>query len=124
MDLLAVGLGGFVGSVGRWGIGLGMKQVLPDLPAGTLVANVLAGLVIGLVTGLGLVRPLPDRARLFFATGLCGGLSTFSTFSLETFQLVQAGSYGMAVVNVCLNVVVSVGAVACGIALGSLARAR
>lgn len=124
LQLVSVGLGGFVGSVGRWGIGLGMKQVLPDLPAGTLVANILAGLVIGFVTGLGLARPLPDRTRLFFVTGLCGGLSTFSTFSLETLQLFQAGSYALALGNICVNVVVCLAAVAAGLALGSLVRVR
>lgn len=124
LELLSVGLGGFVGSVSRWGIGIGMKQVLPNLPAGTLVANVLAGLVIGLMTGLGVARPLPDRVRLFFVTGLCGGLSTFSTFSLETLQLFQAGSYGLAIGNICVNVVACLAAVAAGMALGSLIAAR
>ncbi|MCI1666189.1 MAG: fluoride efflux transporter CrcB [Atopobiaceae bacterium] len=116
-ELLCVGLGGFLGSVSRWGIGIGMRGLLPGVPAGTLVANVIAGLIIGLVTGADLASPLPGELRLLLAVGLCGGLSTFSTFSSETVQLAEAGNWGGVALNVLLNVGLSIGAVVCGLAM-------
>ncbi|MDD2588940.1 MAG: fluoride efflux transporter CrcB, partial [Atopobiaceae bacterium] len=103
-QVVAVGAGGFVGSVGRYLVGLVMRAWLPGLPAGTLVANLAAGLIIGLVTGMDLVSPLPANLRLLLAVGICGGLSTFSTFSSETVQLAEAGSWGGVALNVALNV--------------------
>lgn len=119
-SILAVGCGGFVGSVGRWAIGLLMSALLPGLPAGTFVANVLAGLIIGIVTGAGSVAPLAEPIRLLLAVGLCGGLSTFSTFSNETLQLIQRGSWGPALLNIVANVVVCLAAVYAGTKLGAL----
>lgn len=116
-ELVAVGCGGFLGSVGRWLVGLATKGALGDFPLGTLVANLVAGVVIGLVTGLGLASPLPERVRLFLAVGLCGGLSTFSSFSNETVQLAQAGSWGLAAANVLLNVALCLAAVLVGLRL-------
>jgi CrcB protein len=105
-EFLSVGIGGFLGSVSRWGIGLCLRALMPGLPLGTLVANAIAALVIGLVTGLDLASPLPTEVRLFLAVGLCGGLSTFSTFSSETFQLAEAGNLAGAAANVVLNLAV------------------
>ena len=78
-SVLAVAAGGAIGSVGRWGLGMLLSSWLPGLPAGTFVANVLAGLIIGVVSGAGSVTPLPEETRLLLTVGLCGGLSTFST---------------------------------------------
>ena len=97
-ELLAVALGGAVGSVGRWGIGSLLRAWAPGLPAGTLVANVLAGLV---------------------TVGLCGGLSTFSTFSSETLQIAQSGDVAGAAANVALNVGACLVAVWAGTRLGA-----
>ena len=120
MEALAVGLGGFLGSLGRWQLGVWLKGVTPALPAGTLVANLLAALLIGLVTGVGLAAPMPERLRLFLAVGLRGGLSTFSTFSNETFQLASSGNWVGAALNVVANVASCLFAVGCGIALGRM----
>ena len=117
-EIVAVALGGAVGSVGRYLTGLGMRALLPGLPAGTFVANVVAGLVIGVVTGADLAAPLPANVRLLLTVGLCGGLSTFSTFSSETVQLVEAGNLPGAVLNVVLNVGVCLAAVAAGLRIG------
>ena len=119
IELVAVALGGAVGSVGRWGLGLVLSSLLPGLPAGTFVANVLAGLVIGVVSGANSVSPLPEPARLLLAVGLCGGLSTFSTFSSETFQLLEAGNVLAAAANVAANVATCLVAVWAGARLGA-----
>ena len=118
-ELLAVALGGAAGSVLRWGIGAALSSALPGLPAGTLVANVVAGLVIGLVTGANSVAPLPEPVRLLLTVGLCGGLSTFSTFSNETFQLIEAGQVASAATNVLANVATCLVAVWAGTRAGA-----
>ena len=120
IELVAVAVGGAVGSVGRWGLGLALSSLLPGLPAGTFVANVLAGLVIGVVSGANSVSPLPEPARLLLTVGLCGGLSTFSTFSSETFQLLEAGNGLAAAANVlAANVATCLVAVWAGARLGA-----
>lgn len=118
-SVLAVAAGGAIGSVGRWGLGLLLSSCLPGLPAGTFVANVLAGLIIGVVSGVGSVTPLPEETRLLLTVGLCGGLSTFSTFSNETLGMMEGGHLAGALVNISLNVIVCLVAVWAGTRLGT-----
>ncbi|MCR8908550.1 MULTISPECIES: fluoride efflux transporter CrcB [Atopobiaceae] len=118
LELIAVATGGAVGSVARWGLGRMLSAWLPGLPAGTFVANVAAGLVIGLISGAHAVSPLPEPARLALTVGLCGGLSTFSTFSNETLQMAEAGNLPGAAANVLLNVSTCLAAVWLGTRLG------
>ena len=122
-SVLAVAAGGAIGSVGRWGLGLLLSSCLPGLPAGTFVANVLAGLIIGVVSGAGSVTPLPEETRLLLAVGLCGGLSTFSTFSNETLGMIESGNVVAAGANISLNVCVCLLAVWVGTRLGTMLAA-
>ena len=122
-SVLAVAAGGAIGSVGRWGLGLLLSSCLPGLPAGTFVANVLAGLIIGVVSGVGSVAPLPEETRLLLAVGLCGGLSTFSTFSNETLGMIESGNVVAAGANIVLNVCVCLLAVWVGTRLGTMLAA-
>lgn len=119
LEALAVAAGGAVGSLGRWGIGCVLSAVLPGLPAGTFVANVLAGLVIGLVSGANAASPLPPEIKALLTVGLCGGLSTFSTFTNETFGLMQSGNAAGAAANIAVNVAVCLLAVWAGTRLGA-----
>ena len=119
MEALAVALGGALGSLGRWGIGGALRMVLPDLPAGTFVANVLAGLIIGAASNLGAAVDVHPNVKAFVTVGLCGGLSTFSTFSNETFNLIDTGDTLGAVVNIAANVGVCLLAVYLGRRLGA-----
>lgn len=119
LEALAVAAGGAVGSLGRWGIGRVLSTVLPGLPAGTFVANVLAGLVIGLVSGANAASPLPPEVKSLLTVGFCGGLSTFSTFTNETFGLMQSGNVAGAAANIAVNVVVCLLAVWAGTRLGA-----
>lgn len=119
LEALAVAAGGAVGSLGRWGIGRVLSAALPGLPAGTFVANVLAGLVIGLVSGANAASPLLPEMKSLLTVGLCGGLSTFSTFTNETFGLMQSGNAAGAAANIAANVALCLLAVWAGTRLGA-----
>jgi CrcB protein len=95
VSLLAVGFGAFAGAVLRWGLGLALNPLLPSLPLGTLAANLLGGLIMGLAMGvLAQYDALPVAWRLAITTGFLGGLTTFSTFSAETVTLFLRQQYG------------------------------
>jgi CrcB protein len=97
---VAVAVGGALGSVGRFWLTTVMTALTgPRFPWGTLLINVLGSFVIGLVAGITLV---PGRVgmhpdiRIFLMTGVCGGFTTFSAFSLQTLELMQGGEIVLA----------------------------
>ena len=93
-SFLAIGLGASCGAWLRWGLGLWFTPVLPELPLGTLIANLLGGYLIGLAIAFFMQHPgLSPEWRLFIITGFLGGLTTFSTFSAETVTLLLRGQY-------------------------------
>jgi CrcB protein len=88
----AVGLGAAMGAWLRWWLGLRLNPVLPSLPLGTLAANLLGGLMVGLAVAFFDRHPhLAPEGRLFVVTGFMGGLTTFSTFSAEVVTLISRG---------------------------------
>jgi fluoride exporter len=89
---LAVGLGAALGALLRWQLAVWLNASYPTLPPGTLLANVLGGYLVGLAVAFFANQPDWSPAwRLFVITGFLGGLTTFSTFSAEVVQLLQAG---------------------------------
>ncbi len=119
--LLAVGLGGFVGAIARYLLTLWLIKVAGRaFPWGTLLVNVLGCLLIGLLMQLALSRPwFSAPLRLLLVTGFLGSLTTFSTFSFETLDLVDRGAWWLAAGNVLLNLVLGLAAVLAGRALVS-----
>jgi fluoride exporter len=92
LSILAVGVGGALGSLLRWVLGIRLNNLFPDLPLGTLAANLIAGYIIGVAVAYFARMPeLRLEWRLFVITGLMGGLSTFSTFSAEVTTKLQQG---------------------------------
>jgi CrcB protein len=93
--LLLVGLGGFLGSISRYGIHLLLSsRSLATFPWGTFTVNILGCLVIGLLVGLETRSPLmTDPWKLLLITGFCGGFTTFSTYSIESLGLLQQQQY-------------------------------
>lgn len=104
MNALAVAGGAAIGALLRWWLGLGLNAVWPMLPLGTLLANWIGGYVIGVLAALiSLGAGLSEPMRLFLITGLLGGLTTFSTFSLEAVTLLQRQLFGPALLHIGLH---------------------
>ena len=98
-----VALGGALGSVGRYGIGLALAR-FSAFPVGTLLANVLGSLVIGICVGLFDAEQRSRPTGLFLMVGFCGGFTTFSTFSLQTLELMHQQAWLKAGGNMLLSV--------------------
>jgi fluoride exporter len=98
LSAFAVGIGAFAGALLRWMFGILLNPILPALPLGTLAANLLGGFIVGAALGVfNQLQSLPPELRLFVITGFCGGLTTFSTFSAETVNLLLREQYGWTV---------------------------
>lgn len=121
---LAVAAGGALGSLGRyWLTGVMAGLTGPRFPWGTLLINVLGSCVIGLVAGLTLAPArvgLHPDLRIFLMTGVCGGFTTFSAFSLQTLELLQAGDTVLAFGYAVASVLLCIAATWCGWTLGRL----
>ncbi|MET9773973.1 fluoride efflux transporter CrcB [Streptomyces sp. NPDC006367] len=89
----------------------------PVFPWGTFAVNVVGCLVLGVLTGAVLAGAAGPRLQLFLGTGLCGALTTYSTFSYETLKLAGTGARPLAVVNVTASVAAGLGAAFAGVAL-------
>ena len=111
-----VAVGGGAGAVARYGLSLAAQRWLGSgWPFGTLAANVLGGLLMGmLATSRGHDQ---ERLRLLLGVGILGGFTTFSAFSLETVQMIETRAFGQAIAYVALSVALSLGAVIAGLVL-------
>lgn len=111
--ILYVGIGGFIGASLRYLIST--KFTGTQFPYGTLIVNIIGGILIGFIIELSLVTDSvsPDL-KLFLTTGVMGGLTTFSTFSYETITFFSNGSYFLAFLNTGLNLFLSLGGVVLG----------
>ncbi len=116
---LLVALGGAAGSVGRYWTGVLFAGAFGlDFPLGTLVINILGSFVIGLAD----VAAGGNAMRLLVIVGLCGGYTTFSSFSLQTMELIRAGHPLAASLNVLLSVALCLAATMLGAWVGGALR--
>ena len=113
IQCLFVGIGGFIASVLRYILG---KNIILDIdfPLGTLLINFIGSLVIGIIFAISQKYNINQNFLLFLKVGVCGGFTTFSTFSLETMELLSKGKILLGVGNAVISVVVCVCAVAVG----------
>lgn len=114
-SVLAICLGASTGAVLRWLLGVFFNGVLHFIPLGTLLANLIGGLLMGVAFSLFSLFPsITPEWRLFLVTGFLGALTTFSTFSLEVWELFQQQKICWAVVLVGLHLFGSLVALGCG----------
>ena len=112
MNMIFVGIGGAIGAMLRYGIS--MIPVKTDFPVLTLITNVLGAFAIGLIVAMAKKYNLPNNVVLMLKTGVCGGFTTFSTFSLEAYNLMDGGKAAMGIVYAVLSLVLCVTAVFLG----------
>lgn len=112
---LAVGCGAALGAWLRWGLGMAFNAT--TLPMGTLIANLGGGLLIGMAMAYFIGVSNQNELRLFVMTGFLGGLTTFSAFSGEAFNLLNKQEYAWAAAHISSHVVGSLVMTAIGFAL-------
>ena len=118
MNFAAVGLGAAFGAWARWGLSLLLNPLLPSLLLGTLAANLIGGLLIGIVMALAEPLNLSATLRLLVVTGFLGGLTTFSSFSAEAVGTLMRGESGWAVLLVLAHLVGSLALTGVGVLIG------
>lgn len=117
--VVLVALGGALGSVARYGVNVGTTRLFgPLFPWGTLTVNVVGGFVMGLLAALIALRGGSYELRVFLMTGVLGGFTTFSAFTLDAMTLWERGETATAAAYVTASVALSIGALVAGLALG------
>lgn len=106
MHYFFIGLGGALGSMLRYATGQFFSGKNESFPLATLIVNVVSCFILGAAIALFSKNIIDEKQRLFLVTGFCGGLSTFSTFTYESYQLLESGSYLLFVANNLLSVLV------------------
>jgi CrcB protein len=122
IETVLIALGGALGSVGRYWFGIWALPISRDFPWGTILINVIGSCAIGFFGTLTLGSgryPVSDAGRLFFMVGICGGFTTFSSFSLQTLDLLRTGAPVRALANVAVSVLLCLGSVAVGHGIAS-----
>ncbi|MFF3397031.1 fluoride efflux transporter CrcB [Streptomyces sp. NPDC002659] len=119
MNWLLVALGAAIGAPLRFLTDRAVQTRHDSVfPWGTFAVNVVGCLVLGVLTGAATAGAASSHVQLFLGTGLCGALTTYSTFSYETLRLVEGGAKFYAAVNVIASVVAGLGAVFAGVLFG------
>lgn len=120
---LIVMAGGALGTLGRYVLSVLALPISGQMPWGTIVINITGSFLIGFFGTLTLAHgrfPISENWRLFVMIGVCGGYTTFSSFSLQTLDLMRQGALTRAAVNVAASVVLCVAAVAVGHQMAAL----
>jgi CrcB protein len=117
--ILAVALGGAIGSVARYLVSIGSGKLFGlDFPWGTMIVNVTGSFLIGACAAIFVAKwQLSQAVRIFLTVGFCGGYTTFSTFSLDAFYLAERGALIPAAGYVAASVVLSIAALVLGVHL-------
>ncbi|HMN71080.1 MAG TPA: fluoride efflux transporter CrcB [Rhodoblastus sp.] len=114
---IVIMLGGALGTLARYAVSVLAMPISHRLPLGMILINITGSFVIGFFGTLTLAHgkfPVSENLRLFVMVGLCGGYTSFSSFSLQTLDLLRSGATARAAINVVASVVLCVAAVAVG----------
>jgi CrcB protein len=114
--LLWIAIGGAAGTVARYGVGVATERFMATWPVGTLIVNIVGSFFLGLFTFGLRTPPFDPELRAALTIGLCGGFTTFSTFSYETVVLAENGGMARALAYVGLSVGLSVLGMIAGVA--------
>jgi len=106
MAAFYVFIGGGLGAICRYLISKFFGLSANGFPVGTFIANIISCIILGMLMGWLLKKGMEQKMQLLLMTGFCGGFSTFSTFSAETFQLIEQGNAGVAILYVVASVVI------------------
>ena len=112
MNFIYVGIGGAIGAILRYSISL--IPFKGDFPLLTLITNAIGAFAIGVVAAFAAKNSAPPQVILFIKTGICGGFTTFSTFSLEAYNLFTAHNYALGALYVILSVILCLAGVHMG----------
>ena len=122
---IGISIGAALGALLRWHLGIWLNPVFPTVPLGTLSANLIGGLLMGLAMEyIALNASIPPALRLAATTGFLGGLTTFSTFSAETVSLLMRRELGWSLATIGAHVVGSLAMTTLGILIIRFIAAR
>lgn len=108
INCLVVGIGGFIGSIFRY-LFSKLTIIKGSFPLNTLLINIIGSLAIGIIAALALKNlDLDEKTVLFLKAGICGGFTTFSTFALDGFELINKGDYLGSFLYILLSIVLSI----------------
>jgi fluoride exporter len=115
-QILLVGIGGFIGSIARYLVArLNTYNHYLSIPIGTLTVNIIGSFIIGFIAGIPLKNEMiAADLKLFLMVGICGGFTTFSSFSNENLNLMQNGQLLSSFAYIALSVILGLGAVFAG----------
>ncbi|KRI45722.1 fluoride efflux transporter CrcB [Acinetobacter radioresistens] len=105
LSLLSIALGSVIGAWLRWGISLRFNRVFENIPFGTVIVNLTGAFIIGLAVSFFSNSSISPNYKLFVVTGFCGALTTFSTFSVEIVEFLQASKLEYAISTIAIHVI-------------------
>lgn len=115
LNLLAIFFGGGFGALSRYGVSILLRNYSIDFPLATILVNIIGSLILGFVVALFWKgAPIHPTIKLAITVGFCGGLTTFSTFSWETFEMIKQGEFLLALLYTFISVLACVLAVSLG----------
>jgi CrcB protein len=122
MNLVLIFIGGGLGSLARFGLArITTNYFPPSFPYGTLAVNAASCFILGMILGISMDKYLVSpNLKLFVAVGFCGGFSTFSTFTNDIFELIRAGQFVYAGLNIALSLLICLVTLVGGMALSKL----
>ena len=115
LQIIYIGVGGFIGAVSRFLVSRYLNNILPAFPLGTLTVNIIGSFILGfIVYSFSLGKSISPDMRDFITIGILGGFTTMSSFAYESFRLMELNQLIMFALNISLNLILCIAAVYAG----------